>query len=156
MEILFTLSVFCPKSAEYNNNYSFVILYLLTTYLQAIFPRYISHTTIRYSGRILCVSPNTYSFDLYSQKLQTTTVFFTRNAILLKSDWISTQCRLLYVALLQSNTITIINVLEVERSCSRIFENSTVISFMLLYNLYSSWAFVVLPLSYSYWCCWFN
>ena len=46
---------------------------LPTTFLQATLVRYSSHTTIPYSVHTLCVSTNTYSLDVYSEELLTTT-----------------------------------------------------------------------------------
>ena len=69
---------------------------------------------------------NTCSYDLYSGDLQNRTVLFTRNASSHKTDWITTDCSLLCIT----------NILEMERSCSRLLENSIKI-FLFVYNVHS-------------------
>ena len=52
--------------------------YLLTTFFQATLVLYSLLTTIRYSAHNVFASSNTYSLELYSEEIQTTTATSTR------------------------------------------------------------------------------
>ena len=82
---------------SYNNKYSFVI----PVCLQPFCKQYLfAHTTIRYSAHTLCISTKTFLLYLYSGDLQITLIFFSRKISSHKTDWITTDCRLLCLALL--------------------------------------------------------
>ena len=89
-------------------------------------------TTI--TSRSLFSSPNnlfannkTYSLNLYSGDLQTTTVLFTFDKSSHKAEWITSSLRLLCLTLLLSYTISIMNVKQ----------NYITTLFLSVYNLHS-------------------
>ena len=128
----------------------YVPLFTTWQYNNNLFTHCSYHTTIRHSS--FTVNTNNCSVDLYNGDLQTTIVFFTRNAPLHKINWIFTGRSLLCLAFLWSYTNSL------ECSCSRFLENSIVISLLFVYFVHIACCCVslVVYLLFSYWCCcWF-
>ena len=73
-------------------------------------------------------------FLAYNGDIQPKTVLFTRHAPSHKADWILPTSCLLCLLFLYVNSL--MNILEVECSCSKFFENSIATSLLFVYFIY--------------------
>ena len=93
----------------------------------------------------------------------TTAIFkpwlFCSHATSHKADWILTTCCLLCLGLLYAQVISLMKVLEVERSGLSLLKNSTATTFLVCVLWTQCWwllAHTFLFLFLSYCCCWFT
>ena len=100
-------------------------------------PLFLNCTTITtcslfFSAHNLFVSNNTCSLDLYSEDLQNKTAVFTRNVSSQKTNWITTTHCLFCLAILNVQVISLMKVLEVERSGLCFIEISIATTFLFM------------------------